>query len=115
MRIALPALILLTACTGEANHLGNPLLLPLGGLATATENAVYGARRGEVEVFVKTNHPALIADLRAGGGPTLTRAFDIARVPADVRPVHTLKMQGDLPLYQTNLEALVVAIMVVSG
>lgn len=37
----------LSACTG-ANHLGNPLTLPLRGLASAAENAAYGARRARV-------------------------------------------------------------------
>ena len=106
---------LMAACTGEANHLGNPLLLPLNGLGTAIGNATYGVKRGQVEVFVKTSHPALIADIRAGGGPTLTQAFDLADVPAGVRAPHTLQLQSDLALYSSNLDALIVAIMVVSG
>lgn len=106
---------LLAACSGEANHIGNPLLLPISGIGNAISNATYGQKRGKVEVFVKSNHPALIADLQNGGGATLTEAFNIANVPQSVRGPHTLQMQSDLALYSNNLEALVVAIMVVSG
>ncbi|MGJ8612021.1 MAG: hypothetical protein ACSHWY_13050 [Octadecabacter sp.] len=105
----------MAACTNQANHIGNPLLLPPSGLGTAIGNATYGAQRGQVEVFVKTNHPALITDIRAGGGATLTQAFDIANVPTAVRAPHTIQLQSDLALYSGNLDALVVAIMVVSG
>ena len=106
---------LLAACSTEANHIGNPILLPVGALSSALGNAAYGQTRGKVEVFVKTNHPALIADIRNGGGPTLTQAFDIAEVPKPIRGQHTLQLQSDLALYSTNIEALIVAIMVVSG
>ncbi|MCF2903890.1 hypothetical protein L0666_02735 [Octadecabacter sp. CECT 8868] len=108
-------LTLLSACSTEANHIGNPLLLPIHAVGNAVSNATYGQRRGQVEVFVKTNHPALITDIRAGGGVTLTEAFDIANVPPAARAPHTLQMQSDLALYTNNLGALVVAIMVVSN
>ncbi|MBU2993361.1 hypothetical protein Q4555_00790 [Octadecabacter sp. 1_MG-2023] len=114
-KIAYIFLILLSACSTEANHIGNPLLLPIHALGNAASNAAYGQRRGQVEVFVKTNHPALIADLQAGGGTTLSQAFDIANVPVSTRAPHTLQMQSDLALYSNNLDALVVAIMVVSN
>lgn len=112
------ALILLTftaACTTQANHVGNPLMLPVSALGNAINNAAYSGTRGQVEVFVKTNHPALVADIQRGGGPTLTEAFNIANVPAAVRARHTLQLQSDLALYSNNIEALIVAIMVVSG
>lgn len=108
-------LTLTAACSGEANHIGNPLLLPINAISTGLGNAAYAQTRGQVEVFVKTNHPALIADIQSGGGDTLTAAFDIANVPTAVRAPHTLQLQSDLALYRTNLDALVVAIMVVSG
>lgn len=108
-------LTLLAACSNEANHVGNPLLLPLNALGTSLGNALYNERRGKVEVFVKTNHPALIADIQRGGGDTLTQAFEIADVPKPVRAPHTLQLQSDLTLYSNNYEALIVAIMVVSG
>lgn len=114
-KFALVFLTLTTACSGEANHLGNPLLLPFNAISTGIGNAAYNQTRGQVEVFVKTNHPALISDLQNGGGSTLTQAFDIADVPAGIRAEHTLQMQSDLALYSSNLDALVVAIMVVSG
>jgi len=105
----------LGACTNGANHIGNPLLLPVNALGNSIGNAIYSEKRGKVEVFVKTNHPALIADIQRGGGPTLTQAFYIADVPQSIRAEHTLQLQSDLALYSNNLEALVVAIMIVSG
>ncbi|SLN15047.1 hypothetical protein [Pseudooctadecabacter jejudonensis] len=112
---ALLCLCFLAACSDKANHLGNPLLLPFNAVSNAVGNAAYANRRAKVEVFVKTNHPALMSDLRAGGGPTLTAAFDLANVPASVRAPHTLQMQSDAALYQTNYAALITAIMVVSN
>lgn len=114
-KLTLLFLPLVAACSDEANHLGNPLLLPGNAVRTAFGNAAYNQIRGQVEVFVKTNHPALIADIQNGGGPTLTEVFDIADVPQPARAPHTLQLQSDLALYANTLDALVVAIMVVSG
>lgn len=105
----------LSACTGEANHLGNPLTWPFQAAANRMQNADYERTRGAVEVYVKTHHPELVRDLRAGGGPALTEAFDIADAPQEIRAPHTLQMQSNLDLYEQDLGALVVAIMVVSG
>ena len=117
MRPAAPFVFLafLSACSSEANHLGNPLLLPISGISTAIGNAAYAERRGQMEVLVKTQHPALIADIENGGGATLTQAFDISGVPANDRPARITQLQGDLALYDTNLEALIVALMVYGG
>lgn len=114
MRLVPLCFTFLAACSTEANHLGNPLMLPVYGISTAIGNAGYNARRGQVERFVKSNHPALIAELRAGGGALLTEVFDLARVPPARRATHTLQMQSDLVLYETSPDALIVAIMVVS-
>jgi hypothetical protein len=109
-------LLAITAgCTGDANHIGNPLMLPIRAIGNATSNAAYNQPRGQVETFVKTNHPALIVDIQRGGGVTLSEAFDIANVPASVRAPHTLQLQSDLALYSSNLDALVVGIMMVSA
>lgn len=116
MRVfALLFLALATGCSSQANHLGNPLLLPVSALGSSLGNAQYNQTRGKVEVFVKTNHPALIADIRNGGGPTLTKAYDLAAAPKPLRDEHTLQLQSDPALYAANLDALVVAIMVVAG
>lgn len=112
----LPLLLrpIVAACTGEANHIGNRLLLPSSGVSTVLGNAGYNQTRGQIKVFVKTNHPALIDDIRAGGGSTLTEVFDIANIASNIRALHTLRLQSDLQLYENSLDALVVAIMVVS-
>jgi hypothetical protein len=108
-------LCLVAGCTSDTNHIGNPLTLPVRAIGNATSNAAYNQTRGQVEIFVKTNHPALIVDIQRGGGVTLSEAFDIANVPASVRAPHTLQLQSDLALYSSNLDALVVAIMMVSA
>ena len=115
MRPMLFALPVLAACSNEANHLGNPLLLPVSGIGTALENAAYNERRGRVEVIVKTNHAAILDDILAGGGPTLTDAMDAARIPAEDRPARIIQLRSDFGLYQTNPGALVVALMVYGG
>ncbi|WP_411891925.1 hypothetical protein [Yoonia sp. SDW83-1] len=109
---ALIPLTLIAACSGEANHLGNPLLLPISGLSTAAENAAYNRRRGQVELIVKSNFPGIIDEIQAGGGPALTEAMDAAGIPPGDRPARILQMQGDLGLYAQNPGALVVALMV---
>lgn len=109
---ALPALILLTACSGEANHLGNPLLLPISGIGTAFANQAYNERRGQVELIVKTNYPDILGEIRAGSGPAITQAMDAARISLGDRAARVTQLQGDLGLYSSNPGALVVALMV---
>ena len=111
----LPALFLLAACSGEANHLGNPLLLPILGIGTVFENQAYNERRGRVELIVKSNYPGILDEIRAGGGPVLTQAMDAARIPPGDRPARLTQLQGDLGLYSGNPGALVVALMVYGG
>lgn len=103
---------LLLACSGEANHLGNPLLLPISGLATAAENAAYNQRRGQVELLVKTNYPEILQEIDAGGGPTLWQAMQIARIPLEDRPARITQLQGDKQIYAGSPGALVTALMV---
>ncbi|KPP91122.1 MAG: hypothetical protein HLUCCA08_14380 [Rhodobacteraceae bacterium HLUCCA08] len=105
----------LAGCTGQANHLGNPLLWPFRAAATGLDNAAYSDRRGQVEILVKQTHPALIEEIRQGGGPTLTRAQDLARVPPGARALHVVQLQSDRALHAASPDALVVAIMVAGG
>ena len=109
------AVIALSGCSGEANHLGNPLLWPFTAISTAVDNAVYDSRRGTVELHVKSNHPALLADIAAGAGPALAEAMDLAQVPARDRAARIIQLQADLPLYRDSPEALIVALMVYGG
>lgn len=112
MRIALPCLVILSACSSDANHIGNPLLVPFNGLATLAENVAYDARRGPVEVFVKSNHPALVSEIDAGGGSLLDNAMDLARIPTNDRPTRLIQLNSDLGLYAANPGAMVTALMV---
>ncbi len=115
MRLSIIALIVLSACAQEANHIGNPVLLPLSGLSTVVGNTAYNQRRGRVEVIVKTNYDAILDDIDAGGGPVLTEAMDAAGVPEADRPTRIIQLQSDMGLYAQNPGALVVALMVYAG
>ncbi len=115
MRWPLIVVLFVAACSNEANHIGNPLLLPLSGIANAAQNAAYSQRRSQVEVYVKTNYTTVIADIRAGGGQTLTGAMDIAGVPNADRPARVIQLQSDIGLYETAPGALVTALMVYSA
>ena len=116
---ALLAALLLAACAGgsgdDASHLPNPLSLPGQALGNAIGNGIYNARRGKVEAFVKANHPALIEEIRAGGGPLLTHAMALAGVRPEMRPTLALRLKADIGLYLNSPEALVVALMVHGG
>lgn len=86
-------------CSPDANHLGNPLLFPLNAIGTSIGNASYNATRGKVEVFVKTNHPALIADIQRGGGPIrtgvpLSASVAARAVPQDPTPITQGRFKG---------------------
>jgi len=115
MRWPLIAVTLLSACTQEANHLGNPLLLPVTGASNVIGNVAYEKRRGEVEVIVKSNYEAIKTDIRAGGGSVLTKAMDAANIPERDRPARIIQLQSDIGLYQTSPGALVTALMVYGG
>jgi len=105
----------LPACSNEANHLGNPLLLPISGIGAAIENAAYQSRRGAVELAVKSNWPSVLREIEGGGGPALGQAMEAARIPDADRAARILQMQGDLAVYRESPEALVVALMVYGG
>jgi hypothetical protein len=108
-------LILTTACSTEANHLGNPLLLPVSGISTLVGNAAYNKRRGQVEIIVKSNFDTIKDDIRAGGGPILTKAMDTARIPERDRPARIIQLQSDMGLYNGAPGALVTSLMVYGG
>lgn len=112
MRSSLILLILIAGCTGEANHLGNPLLLPVNALTSATENAIYNQRRAKVEVAVKSTFNQIIPEIRNGGGQALTEAMDAAGVPVAERPARLIQLRGDIWIYENNPGALITALMV---
>lgn len=113
MRItALIFLGLAAACSADGT---SPVLGPLQAMGAGLQNQISNENRGAVEVFVKSNHPALIADVQRGGGPTLTAAYDLAEAPQPLRATQTLRLQSDLALYNANPGALVLAIMAVAS
>lgn len=112
---SLICIIIVAGCSGEANHLGNPLTWPVNALTSATENAIYSERRGRVEVAVKSQFNQIIPDIQNGGGPALTAAFDAAGMPQADRPARIIQMQRDIGIYIGNPGAIVTAIMVYSS
>ena len=115
MRLFLLMIVTLAACSEEASHLGNPLLLPISGINTAIGNAAYDHRRGQVEIIVKSNFDAIRNDINTGGGPVLTEAMDAAGIPLEDRPARIIQLQSNMGLYAGNPGALVVALMVYGG
>lgn len=104
MRFTLPCLILLGACTGEN---------PLTGVTSAL--TAPDRQRGAVELAVKSEFPAIMAQINAGGGPALDAAFNAAGVPFEDRPARIIQLQGDAGLYNANPAALTQALLVWGG
>ena len=115
MRWLIFPIILTAACSQEANHLGNPLTLPVSGITTVIGNAAYEKRRAAVEVIVKSNYEAIKDDIGAGGGPPLTKAMDAAQIPERDRPTRIMQLRADIGLHSTSPRALVTALMVYGG
>lgn len=111
MRLALSALLILGACTTG----GAPGAGPLGALTSSLHNPAMDGRRGPVEVQVKSAYPVILSEIAVGGGPELTRAMDLARIPAGDRPARLIQLQGDLPLYSSNPGALILALLIYGG
>ncbi len=82
------------------------------GWSTLTGTAANAGQRGPVELEVKSNFPAVLADIGAGGGTALTRAFDAARVPTEDRGTRLIQLDSDYGLYAANPDALVNALMI---
>lgn len=101
MRRLLPIVLFLCACSDGFRPIEAPLLSPSGN-----------QRQGQVEILVKSNHPAIIQDIQNGGGPNLTEAMDTAGVPIGDRPARVLQMQGDIGLYEATPDALVLALTI---
>jgi len=112
--VALTALALLAACSTDPARPGAPWP-GLGGLFSPVSDPAAQTRRGALELLVKANHPALMADIVAGGGATLTRALDSAGVPAADRPARIIQLQSNAGLYQANPGALIAALAIYGG
>lgn len=113
MRTLTLCLILLGCTNGNANHIGTPLLLPVGAVTTGLENTFYNARRKRVAHFITTNKPALYADVIAGYGHTLNELYKIAKTPTKNQPAlaHELS-RGQTQYFVEDPEPMVVAVMV---
>jgi len=105
MRSSLFLIILLAGCA-------DGLRWPINALTDPAEAAIYQERRGAVELVVKTEFDSIIADIQAGGGAALTRAFDAASVPDDDRATRAFQLNRDMGLYAGNPGALVTSLMV---
>lgn len=101
----------LGACSGEANHLGNPLTWPGQVISSTLSNAVYDSRRAKVFAYVEAHQAAVLSDAAKGGGTHLAAAMDLARVPMDRQSALTQELAAN-PIYVGNTDAVVVALMV---
>jgi len=115
MSRALVLLVVLAACSNEASHVPNPVLLPGHAISAGLHNVAYNARRRPVSALVTQNHAELVTEISAGGGPVLDQAMALARVPVSRRPELQARLREDLDLYRRDPEALTVAIMVQGG
>ncbi|WP_394153384.1 hypothetical protein [Loktanella salsilacus] len=73
------------------------------------------SQRGAVELAVKSEFPAILSQIDAGGGPALTAAFDAAGVPPQDRPARIIQLQRDAGIYASNPGALSSALLVWGG
>lgn len=113
MRTLTLCLILLGCTNGDANHIGNPLMLPVGAVTTGVENGFYNARRKRVADYIAANKPALRADVIAGTGATLDELYQIAKIPTKNQPALARELSRGQSLYfGEDPEPLVVAVMV---
>lgn len=93
MRLTLICCALLAGCATT------PTPLPWQAPATAFAAGFLPAttkRRAQVELVVKSNYDELRRDIRAGGGPVLTKAMDAAGVPERDRPTRVMQLQSDI-------------------
>lgn len=71
---------LIAGCSG-ANHIGNPLTLPLGAITSAAENGAYNRERAAVKTWIAENETAMRAEGFAG---PITESL-LAMLPPDAR------------------------------
>lgn len=113
MRSLTLCLILLGCSNGNANHIGNPITLPISAITTGLENVSYNTRRNRVKANVIKNRKQLKKDVIAGNGPALNQIFEIAKIPAQKQAPLLKELQRGIETYfNTNIEPLVVTIMV---
>ena len=103
----LAPILLLAACSVNPDAPSVSLFPNTGGFS----NLANSQQRGAVEIYVKSNFEAILAQIRAGGGPNLTEAYRLAGVPEADRPIRTLQLSGDIGLYEASAGALVSAIL----
>lgn len=103
--LAVFGLFALSACD-------NPVVTTISDAGRAITDPSYAQHRGAVELHVKVHHQAILTDIATGGGPELTRAFDLSRVPEGDRAARRIQLEGDRGLYEQNPEALISALMV---
>ncbi|WP_089902786.1 hypothetical protein [Loktanella fryxellensis] len=100
--------VVLTACAP-----GGSVQNPFTGVTSALQAP--DSQRGAVELAVKSEFPAIMAQIDAGGGPALTAAFDAAGVPLEDRPARLIQLRNEADLYAGNPGALTQALLVWGG
>ncbi|MBS1302769.1 hypothetical protein [Loktanella sp. SALINAS62] len=109
MRLTLSCLIILGACAPAGVALQNPFT------GVLSKPSLSDQQRGAVELAVKSELPAIMNDVSAGGGPALTRAFDAAGVPVADRPARIIQLRSDSGLYAASPGALASALLIWGG
>ena len=107
-RIALPALMFLSACVQDGVTLYNPFN---GQAVTTLDPQGFSQRRADVEVVVKSQFDAVLADIARGSGPALTAAMDAAQIAPTARAARVEVLQVNLPTYRASPDALIAALV----
>ena len=86
-------------------------------VGSTIENGAYGRRRAKVKNHLRGNWVQSQADIRAGGGAIITKAFDLARVAPAKRNEVLKEIKARPDIYQAgsledNIEMLTVTLMV---
>ncbi|WP_296427829.1 hypothetical protein [Yoonia sp.] len=111
MRIHLVLCVLLMGCATQPPQANSTVSTPGPGAATTRQTGIYDNRRGLVEIIVKANFAEISRDIRAGGGPVLTRAMVAAGIPPADRPTRLIQLQSNFGLYAQSPGALVTTLM----
>ena len=106
MRNALIPFMILSGCNSGPLPVVFPVVLPTVSPAVTADEQ----RRADIELIVKGQFPAILADIQSGGGPVLTTAFDAAGVPDQDRATRAFQLNNDIGLYADSPGALVTAI-----
>ena len=100
-------ILLLTACSHEANHLPSLLELPGAVIGSALDNTVYNTKRKKVESYIAEHYLALRKDVAQQSGATLEGALNHAGLKGEQRHQAKQDLINHQALYFYNPEPVV--------